>query len=98
VKDPSFRVQVSEAGLHIYNRDGHHVARDPFDLFPKLDITTDAPHAFYLGVELARAQIAWALGKRYSQDEALKWGVAVKREAEQLEEYAAAGPTLQKQK
>ncbi|HSF48008.1 MAG TPA: DUF6513 domain-containing protein [Burkholderiales bacterium] len=98
VKDPSFRVQVSEAGLHIYNRDGHHVARDPFDLFPKLDITTDAPHAFYLGVELARAQIAWALGKRYSQDEALKWGIAVKREPEQLKEYTAAGPTLQKQK
>jgi hypothetical protein len=27
-----------------------------------------------LGVELARAQIAWQLKKRYSQDEELQWG------------------------
>jgi len=31
--------------------------------------------AFYLGVELARAQIAWQLKKRYNQDEELAWGV-----------------------
>ncbi len=36
----------------------------------------DASHAFYLGVELARAQIAWQLKKRYVQDEALDWGVS----------------------
>ncbi|NCA27375.1 MAG: dihydropteroate synthase, partial [Methylophilaceae bacterium] len=35
----------------------------------------DASHAFYLGVELARAQIAWQLKKRYVQDEELTWGV-----------------------
>jgi hypothetical protein len=28
-----------------------------------------------LGVELARAQIAYQLGKRYVQDEELGWGV-----------------------
>ena len=33
-------------------------------------------HMFYLGVELGRAQIAWQLGKRYSQDSELEWGVA----------------------
>ena len=36
----------------------------------------DGAHAFYLGVELARAEIAWRLGKRYAQDEPLDWGVA----------------------
>jgi hypothetical protein len=36
----------------------------------------DASHAFYLGVELARAQIAWQLKKRYVQDQALEWGVS----------------------
>ena len=36
----------------------------------------DAAHAFYMGVELARAEIACQLGKRYVQDEALRWGVA----------------------
>jgi len=95
IKDPSFRVQVSEAGIHVFNRDGHRVARDPFELFPHLKLENDAPHAFYLGVELARAQIAWQLGKRYSQDEELKWGAAVKREERKLEEYRAPGTTLQ---
>jgi dihydropteroate synthase len=94
VKDPSFRVQVSEAGIHVFNRDGHRVAKDPFELFPHLKLESDAPHAFYLGVELARAQIAWQLGKRYAQDEELKWGAAVKRKAENLKEYKAAGTTL----
>jgi len=77
IKDPSYRVQVSEAGIHVYNRDGIINARNPFQLFPDLElIQEDAPHAFYMGVELARAQIAWQLGKRYMQDEELEWGVA----------------------
>ena len=77
IKDPSYRVQVSEAGIHVYNRDGIINARNPFEIFSELDlIQEDAPHAFYMGVELARAQIAWQLGKRYMQDEELEWGVA----------------------
>ncbi|MDD2832998.1 MAG: DUF6513 domain-containing protein [Methylotenera sp.] len=75
IKDPSFRIQVSEQGIHIYNRDGIHQATDPFTLYPKLKVEDDASHAFYLGVELARAQIAWQLKKRYVQDQILEWGV-----------------------
>ena len=75
IKDPSFRVMVSEAGVHVYNREGMQVAVDPFDFYPKLGVENDASHAFYLGVELARAQIAWQLNKRYVQDETLMWGV-----------------------
>jgi dihydropteroate synthase-like protein len=74
VKDPSFRIQVSEDGVHIYNRDGLFRDTDPFRLYPHLKVDDDASHAFYLGVELARAQIAWQLKKRYSQDEELQWG------------------------
>ena len=78
VRDPSYRVMVSETGIHVYNRDGILVAKDPFELFPRLDLLQDdAPHAFYMGVELARARIAWQLGKRYRQDEELDWGAAV---------------------
>ncbi len=76
IKDPSYRIQVSAAGIHLFNRDGHHLADDPFTLYPKLNVDGDPGHAFYLGVELARAQIAWQLGKRFNQDEALTWGVA----------------------
>lgn len=74
VKDPSFRVQISREGITIYNRDGLHRDIDPFKLYPHLKVDDDASHAFYLGVELARAQIAWQLKKRYRQDEELQWG------------------------
>ncbi|PPC92853.1 MAG: dihydropteroate synthase [Methylotenera sp.] len=75
IKDPSFRVQVSEEGVHVYNREGIHQSTDPFDLYPHLKVDDDASHAFYMGVELARAQIAWQLKKRYVQDQELEWGV-----------------------
>ncbi len=75
IKDPSFRIQVSKDGMHIYNRDGLFSDIDPFKLYPHLKVEDDASHAFYLGVELARAQIAWQLKKRYTQDEELAWGV-----------------------
>ena len=75
IKDPSFRIQISPDGLHIYNRDGMLTATDPFKLLPHLGVENDGAHAFYLGVELARAQTAWQLGKRYVQDRELQWSV-----------------------
>ncbi|HSS47183.1 MAG TPA: DUF6513 domain-containing protein [Burkholderiales bacterium] len=98
IKDPSYRIQVSDQGIHIYNRDGMHVAADPFALFPLLDLQNDPAHAFYLGVELARAQIAWQLGKRYNQDEELDWGCAVERKPQDLMQHHAPGTTLQNRK
>lgn len=78
IRDPSYRVMVNDEGIFVCNRDGMVRGKNPFDLFPKLELLQeDAPHAFYMGVELAKARIAWQLGKRYSQDEELDWGVAV---------------------
>lgn len=98
IHDPSYRVQISREGLHIFNRDGLHTASDPFALFPKLGVEADGGHAFYLGVELARAEIAWQLGKRYAQDEPLRWGCAVRPAGETVDPHAykPAGTTLQK--
>ena len=76
IKDPSFRIMVSDSGVHVYNRDGLLQEIDPFAFYPNLGVQDDASHAFYLGVELARAQIAWQLKKRYVQDEELNWGVS----------------------
>lgn len=100
VRDPSFRIQTSPDGIHIYNRDGLHTATDPFDLFPKLQVETDGSHAFYLGVELARAEIAWQLGKRFTQDQALTWGCATElnKSTIDLHTFKPAGSTLQKKK
>ncbi|HEY7841535.1 MAG TPA: DUF6513 domain-containing protein, partial [Gammaproteobacteria bacterium] len=101
IRDPSYRVHVTEEGIHVFNRDGLLTGRDPFELFPRLGaVQADAPHAFYMGVELARARIAWQLGKRYVQDEELRWGVAVSSEVVPPEDggahaYKAAGSTLQ---
>lgn len=96
VRDPNFRVQVSEQGLHVYNRDGHHIARDPFEFWPRLGLQDDGGHAFYMGVELARAEIAWSLGKRYMQDQPLDWGCAVDRAPQDLLAHCAPGPTKTK--
>ncbi len=93
IRDPNYRVEVSAEGIHLYNRDGHHRATDPFDLFTKLDLGTDTGHAFYLGVELARAQIAWQLGKRYAQDSELRWGVATDEPQDDPTGFHAIGPT-----
>jgi dihydropteroate synthase-like protein len=76
VKDPNFRVQVTDEGIHVYNRDGLQVVTDPFAAWPQLKLETDGSHAFYMGVQMARAQIAWELGKRFVQDRPLNWGLA----------------------
>ena len=94
VRDKNFRIEVAGDGVHIYNRDGHHVAQDVFALFPELGIEEDGPHAFYLGAELAKAEIAWRLAKRYAQDEPLDWGVAADSPVDDRTRLKDAGHTL----
>jgi hypothetical protein len=94
VRDRNYRIEVAEDGIHIFNRDIHLIEREPFALFPKLGVENDGGHAFYLGAELARAEIAWQLGKRYAQDSGLRWGVAVDAEPEDLARLKEAGTTL----
>lgn len=100
IKDRNFRIEVSEAGVHVFNRDGDRIAIDPFDHFPHLGVEGDGAHAFYLGVETARAEIAYRLGKRYAQDEGLKFGIVGEtagslEEAHRLE-FKKTGSTLAK--
>jgi dihydropteroate synthase-like protein len=94
IRDRNFRIEVAADGIHLYNRDQHRVAQSAFELFPKLGVEDDGAHAFYLGVELARAETAWLLGKRYVQDENLRWGSAVDEPAPSTA-HRAPGPTLE---
>ncbi len=94
VRDLNFRIVTAQDGIHVFNRDGHHVARDAFSLFPKLGVEADGAHAFYLGAELAKAEIAFALGKRYAQDEVLDWGVGADQPEEERDRLREAGHTL----
>jgi dihydropteroate synthase-like protein len=94
IRDDNFRIAAAEDGIHIYNRHGHRVARDPFDLYPHLGVETDGGHAFYLGAETAKAEIACKLGKRYVQDQPLRWGAAAAEPDSELERLKQPGPTL----
>jgi hypothetical protein len=49
-----------------------------------------------MGVQLARAEIAWRLGKRFDQDQPLDWGCAVDRPDEDLLAWRAPGETMKK--
>jgi dihydropteroate synthase-like protein len=94
VKDDNYRIETAEDGIHVYTRDRHHVVQDAFSAFPHLNVRADAPHAFYLGAELMKAEISWRLGKRYAQDEDLNWGCAVDRRPEERTSLKAPGHTL----
>lgn len=94
VKDRNFRIEVARDGIHIYNRDGHHVAQDALSLYDRLGVARDGAHAFYLGAELAKAETAFRLGKRYAQDAPLDWGVGADAPREDMTRLAEAGHTL----
>jgi dihydropteroate synthase-like protein len=98
VKDDNYRIETAEDGIHVYTHDRHHVVQDAFAAFAKLNVGEDAPHAFYLGAELMKAEISWRLGKRYAQDEELDWGCAVDRRPETRTSLKAPGPTLEAHK
>jgi dihydropteroate synthase len=94
LRDRNYRIEVAEDGIHVFAREVHLVEREAFAFFPQLGVENDAGHAFYLGAELARAEIAWQLGKRYAQDSGLRWGVATDVEPEDLARLKEAGTTL----
>jgi len=94
VRDRNFRIEVAADGVHVYNRDLHRRASDAFDFFPHLGVEADGAHAFYLGAELQKAEIAFALAKRYAQDEPLDWGVGAERREEDRTRLEEVGHTL----
>lgn len=97
-RDRNIRIQASQSGVHVYNRDMHRTVTEPFDAYPHLELGDDVGHAFYLGVEMARAQIAWQLGKRYEQDEELRWGCAADAEETDLTKFRERGVTYRHDK
>jgi len=98
VRDANFRIMTAEDGIHIFNGKGHAVATDAFELFAGLGVENDGAHAFYLGAELMKAEIAWRLGKRYAQDEPLAWGAAAPEPEADRTRLAEAGHTLRAKK
>jgi dihydropteroate synthase-like protein len=94
VRDKNFRIEAAEDGIHVYARGFHRIERDAFQFFPDLHVEQDGAHAFYLGAELTKAEIALRLGKRYIQDEPLDFGVAAPRQQGERLRLKEAGTTL----
>ena len=77
--DANFRIFAEQSGLHLMNGKGHWKGDRPFELFcdalaANPNVSTE--HAFYLGYEMARAETAHLLGKQYTQDGPITFGVA----------------------
>ncbi len=77
--DANFRIFAEQQELHLMNRHGHWHGSSPFSVFAAAMRSQPQPidpsHAFYLGYELARAELAIHLGKQYEQDEPMRWGL-----------------------
>jgi dihydropteroate synthase-like protein len=98
LRDANFRIEVAEDGVHIFARGFHALASDAMSLFPQLGVEKDGAHAFYLGTELMKAELAFRLGKRYRQDEPLDFGAALDSNTEDQERFKEIGHTLRRQK
>ena len=89
LKDPNYRIFVSAGEIHLVSSGLHLHNRDPFLLMDELcrsgadgemPRNLNPAHAFYLGYELCKAKTAITLGKKYTQDETLDWGLATEAE------------------
>lgn len=82
--DRNYRIFATENDLHLLNKDGWSRSKSAFEVFAAARETaqkqspphTVSPeHAFYLGYELARAEVALLLGKQYVQDSPMSFGL-----------------------
>jgi dihydropteroate synthase-like protein len=74
VTDRNFRIDTDGESVFVYNSERFVRGGSIRDIFPQLGVEGDASHAFYLGRELMKADIARHLGKKYIQGEPLDWG------------------------
>lgn len=71
--DPNVRIFIGDKQIYAFNADHFIEDTDIEGIFEQLGIE-EASHAFYLGHELTKAQLALQLSKNYQQDQPLRWG------------------------
>lgn len=102
VKDNNYRLIAQNDTIHLISAGLHLVGKDPFELFAELmrqpqSDNVDASHAFYLGYEMAKANIALTLSKQYEQDQALHWGhLTVEEDSHRIERTSRHARSPQK--
>ncbi len=73
VRDRNFRIFTDDKQVYVFNNKLFVKGTDPGEIFTHLEVD-DSSHAFYLGRELQKAALAVQLGKKYFQEEELRWG------------------------
>ena len=73
ITDPNYRIFADAEAITVFNSERYVRGTDIQEIFSQLGVD-DPAHAFYLGKELARAQLAVTLGKTYRQEGSLSWG------------------------
>ncbi|MEL7567076.1 MAG: DUF6513 domain-containing protein [Dehalobacterium sp.] len=81
IRDKNYRIFVHDQ-IYLFNAHGFFHGSSAQELFSRLDIQ-NPKHAFYLGQELGKAEIALCLGKKYVQDDPLRWGYLNKDEVKE---------------
>jgi dihydropteroate synthase-like protein len=74
VRDRNYRIFIDRDFMYIFNNRVFVKDTDPQAILGQLDIGNDPAQAFYLGRELEKAALALKLGKKYLQEEELRWG------------------------
>ena len=85
ITDRNYRLFAERGELHVINGELHLRGTSAFSLLQEIlnrDPKLDPAHAFYLGYELSKAVTAMTLGKNYTQDQALRWGMLTREESE----------------
>jgi len=73
IRDGNFRIFADRHFIYVFNNKHFIKHTDIQTIFDRLGVK-DSPHAFYLGKELQKALTAVTLGKRYVQEDELRWG------------------------
>jgi dihydropteroate synthase-like protein len=74
VRDRNYRIFTDREFIYVFNNRIFVKGSDPRALFGRLDLDRDGSQAFYMGRELEKAALAVMLGKRYIQEDGLRWG------------------------
>jgi dihydropteroate synthase-like protein len=73
IRDRNFRIFTDDEYIYVFNNKVFIRDTNIRAIYAQLDVE-DASHAFYLGKELQKAILAVRLGKKYIQEEELRWG------------------------
>ncbi len=74
VRDRNYRIFCDGRQILAFDGTRFITGTDPQAIFEQMGLQEDARHAFYVGRELEKASLAIQLGKRYVQDQPLRWG------------------------